>query len=99
VFLSLLITSFLSAFVPLALTEKFGRTAVSALKSSSRPDSFGEVKNARRSLVQIVATSLSVSLMLSVSPASAAGKSFTPGGTLVDYEIGVAVGNPEASKS
>jgi hypothetical protein len=33
------------------------------------------------------------------SRASADGKSFAPGGTLVDYEVGVAVGNSEASKS
>jgi hypothetical protein len=100
VILSLLITSFSSAFVPPAPTEKFGRTALSAFESS-RPDSIGEGKNARRSLLQIAATSLSaVSLMMPVSPASSAeGKSFTPGGTIVDYDVGVVVSNPEASKS
>jgi hypothetical protein len=98
VILSLLITSFSSAFVPPLSTEKFGRTALSALESS-KPNSIGEGQNDRRSLLQIAVASLSVSLLLPVSSASAEGKSFTPGGTIVDYEIGVAVGNPGASKS
>ena len=40
-----------------------------------------------------------VFLVLPVAPAKAAGKSFAPGGTLVDYEVGVTVGNPQASTS
>lgn len=37
--------------------------------------------------------------MMPLSPAVADGKSFAPGGTLVDYEVGVQVGNKQASKS
>jgi hypothetical protein len=38
-------------------------------------------------------------MMVPSSPALAEGKSFTPGGTLIDYEVGVTIGNDEASKS
>ena len=34
-----------------------------------------------------------------VAPAHAEGKTFAPGGTLVDYQVGVTVGNPQASAS
>jgi hypothetical protein len=41
----------------------------------------------------------SVSALVFPNAARAEGKSFAPGGTLVDYDVGVTVGNPEASKS
>ena len=52
----------------------------------------------RRFLFSVGAASCST-IMLPNAPASAEGKSFAPGGTLVDYEVGVTVGNAEASKS
>ena len=52
----------------------------------------------RRFLFSVGAASCST-VMLPNAPASAEGKSFAPGGTLVDYEVGVTVGNAEASKS
>jgi hypothetical protein len=38
-------------------------------------------------------------LLLPAAPVNAAGKSFAPGGSLVDYEVGVTVGNSQASTS
>ena len=53
----------------------------------------------RRNFLQVACASLSTSIFLPVSPALAEGKAFAPGGTLVDYEVGVTVGNAQASKS
>lgn len=55
----------------------------------------------RRQVAQIVGASLlsSQALFLPTSPARAEGKSFAPGGTLVEYEVGATVGNPQASAS
>lgn len=47
----------------------------------------------------IVASSVATTAPLPAYAADAGGKSFAPGGTLVDYEVGVTVGNPMASKS
>ncbi len=47
----------------------------------------------------ILGTGLLVPLFVPTSPAQAEGKSFAPGGTLVDYEVGVTVGNLQASAS
>eukprot|EP00980_Cylindrotheca_fusiformis_P005634 scaffold1184_cov132-Cylindrotheca_fusiformis.AAC.55 len=52
----------------------------------------------RRSFMDIAGTTFFVNVIMP-SRASADGKSFAPGGTLVDYEVGVAVGNSGASKS
>jgi hypothetical protein len=38
-------------------------------------------------------------VFFSSQPESASGNDFAPGGTLVDYKVGVTVGNPEASPS
>lgn len=53
----------------------------------------------RRQLSQICGSAALSQLFLPVLSADAEGKSFAPGGTLVDYEVGVTVGNPQASKS
>lgn len=45
------------------------------------------------------ATSISVGLALVTPSRANAEKAFAPGGTLVDYEVGVQVGNIQASKS
>ena len=52
--------------------------------------------NTRRNFIHSTA-SISAGLLFS-APANAE-KAFAPGGTLVDYEVGVQVGNKEASKS
>jgi len=53
----------------------------------------------RRQFAEFIGTGVLCQVFLPSSPARAEGKSFAPGGTLVDYEVGVAVGNPQASKS
>ena len=56
--------------------------------------------SSRRRLLQVGGAAFFSQFVLSpISPASADGKSFAPGGTLVDYEVGVTAGNIEASKS
>jgi hypothetical protein len=55
--------------------------------------------SSRRTLLQVAGATFFSALILPVSPASAEEKSFIPGGTLVDSEVGVTVGNPQASKS
>lgn len=52
----------------------------------------------RRDFIQTGGAML-VASVLAPSRASADGKAFAPGGTLVDYEVGVSVGNSDASKS
>ena len=65
--------------------------------------SFEESVPSRRQVFQTIGTGVIATttqmLIVPVSPVNAAGKSFAPGGTLVDYEVGVTVGNPQASKS
>lgn len=53
----------------------------------------------RRHFSEIVGAGVISQFLLPVSPAQAEGKSFAPGGTLVEYEVGVTVGNPQASTS
>ena len=67
-----------------------------APSSSSRTIALCAHSNTRRNFIEST-TSISVGLLFS-APANAE-KAFAPGGTLVDYEVGVQVGNGEASKS
>lgn len=53
----------------------------------------------RRQAGQFVGAALISQAFLPTSPVRAEGKSFAPGGTLVEYEVGVTVGNPQASPS
>jgi hypothetical protein len=63
------------------------------------PRSFEKASSSRRQLIQTVSVGLiSHLLLLPIAPVRAEGKSFAPGGTLVDYEVGVTVGNPQASR-
>jgi len=52
--------------------------------------------NSRRTFLTIPILATCSSFILEPQPSQAAG-TFTPGGTLVDREVGVTVGNPEAS--
>lgn len=60
-----------------------------------------ESSSSRRNVLQRIAAGAALVLISppAVLPAHAEGKMFAPGGTLVDYEVGVTVGNPQASKS
>lgn len=69
-----------------------------------KPNSVNDVdcSSTRRSLFQIMGGTALVNLVVTsnASPALAEGsKNFAPGGTLVDYPVGVTVGNLEASSS
>ena len=53
----------------------------------------------RRSWLTSVTAAAATASLLSHHPRTAHAGEFTPGGTLVDYEVGPLVGNPEASAS
>ena len=58
-----------------------------------------EDSDGRRKFLQVAGSVIVSGLILPVSSANAEGKAFAPGGTLVDYEVGVTASNPQASKS
>lgn len=56
--------------------------------------------SSRRQVFQAVGAGILSQALAPLSPAVAGDqKNFAPGGTLVDYDVGVQVGNPEASSS
>lgn len=65
---------------------------------SSKSDLQDEIENTRREIIFTFPLLTAAALMSRPSSSFAAG-TFTPGGTLVDREVGVTVGNPEASAS
>lgn len=80
------------------------RTATMALGSTSpESSSSNDNHNAnvdRRRMLQVVVTSATATAATLVSAAAPAhAGTFTPGGTLVDRDVGATVGNPEASPS
>jgi hypothetical protein len=80
----------------------FSVSSLLQAKSSSRKSAVETTLYAqisRRQAAQFVGASLISQALLPVSPARAEGKQFAPGGTLVDYEVGATVGNPQASPS
>ncbi|KAL3905508.1 MAG: hypothetical protein SGILL_009651 [Bacillariaceae sp.] len=68
-------------------------------KSTDVSSRMNQVEQAsRRSFLHgIVASTAGIAAFPLVSNAESNGKNFAPGGTLVDYEVGVTVGNPLAS--
>jgi hypothetical protein len=90
-------SSQVSSFIP-RLSLKVKETTLAASKESVGWEPNDE-KRTRRKVLQAAGATFMAELFLPVSQARAEGKSFAPGGTLVDYEVGVAVGNSQASKS
>ena len=64
-------------------------------------DSASQLIDRRTVIFSSVSASAALLLFSDPTPVRAEGgsKSFAPGGTLVDYEVGVQVGNPLASSS
>lgn len=96
------------AFAPRLSQDRAQRIAVSMTRDSDENPSITKSSNSSRrrwlqtvgvSVVGVVTVPLLSSLSPSQSYASDGSKSFAPGGTLVDYEVGVTVGNPMASRS
>ena len=65
----------------------------------AQTESFTQEETTRRKMLEMAGGTILWSFLLPQTPAVAEGKSFAPGGTLVDYEVGVTVGNDRASKS
>ncbi|KAL3935294.1 MAG: hypothetical protein SGBAC_009165 [Bacillariaceae sp.] len=78
----------------LLLTAASAFQAINPSPKQEQPTSF----EGRRQFLGAAASILTTGVLLP-SPASADNKSFAPGGTLVDYQVGVNVGNSEASLS
>lgn len=75
--------------------------SATTLRTSESPTQLHATTSvSRRRIVQTIGgAGAFLSLFVPTSPVWAEGKSFAPGGTLVDYEVGVTVGNPQASAS
>ena len=78
----------------LLLTPTLAFHAIDPSSKKDQPPSIG----CRRNFLGTAASIAAFSVLLP-SPANADNKSFAPGGTLVDYTVGVNVGNSEASLS
>jgi hypothetical protein len=75
--------------------------SLSAPKNDEEVQSLTPQQSCRRSFLQgLLTSSAAIATFPSSSNAESSGsKNFAPGGTLVEYEVGVRVGNPEASAS
>ncbi|CAJ1930693.1 unnamed protein product [Cylindrotheca closterium] len=73
-------------------------SAFQTANHSPKQEQSSLLESTRRQFLGTAASIVATGVLLP-SPSSANDKSFAPGGTLVDYEVGVNVGNSEASVS
>lgn len=84
-----------SAFVPLSCTPNNNQAStLSAIANNEFNEPCHD--SSRRN---ILASGLSTLSLLVISPGASIAGTFTPGGTLVDRDVGILVGNPQASPS
>jgi hypothetical protein len=96
--LLLTLSTTVSAFTTTTHVDCVESTIVFANKEGMTEKDDDNNIGSRRGFIQTT-SAVFVAALVMPSRANAEGKSFAPGGTLVDYEVGVTVGNAQASKS